>query len=64
MRGFTSVVEFLAAHGADLEAQDADGKTPLDLAMGRYTETFLRGAAEPHAETVALLERLLAQANN
>lgn len=61
VRGFTYVVEFLAAHGADLEAKDADGKTPLDLAMGRYTEVFLRQAAEPHVETVELLERLIAE---
>jgi uncharacterized protein len=60
-RGFTYAVEFLAAHGADLEAKDANGKTPLDLASGNYSEDFLRQAAEPHVETVKLIESLLAQ---
>jgi ankyrin repeat protein len=59
MRGFTFIVEFLAAHGAELEVEDADGKTALDLASGEYTEYFLRQKAQPHAETVALLEGLL-----
>ncbi len=60
-RGFTYIVEFLAAHGADLEAKDSNGRTPLDLASGNYSEDFLRQAAEPHVETVKLIESLLAQ---
>jgi ankyrin repeat protein len=59
-RGFTSIVEFLARRGADLEAKDANGRTPLDLAKGNYAEDFLRQAPEPHAETAALIEQLLA----
>jgi hypothetical protein len=54
-------VESLANHGADLTAKDAYGKTPLDLASGNYSEDFLRQAAEPHEETVKLLESLLAR---
>jgi uncharacterized protein len=60
MKGFNAIVEFLVENGADLHAKDANGRTPLDLAMGRYSENFLRQAAEPHAETVELIERLLA----
>jgi ankyrin repeat protein len=60
LKGFNSVVEFLVKNGADLHAVDANGRTPLDLAMGRYEEDFLRQAAEPHVETVALIESLLA----
>jgi ankyrin repeat protein len=60
MKGFDSIVEFLVANGADLQAKDGNGRTPLDLAMGRYDENFLRQAAEPHVETVALLEKLIA----
>jgi ankyrin repeat protein len=61
MHGLNSVIEFLAAHSADLEARDADGRTPIDLAMGNYQENFLRQAAEPLPETVALLEKLIAE---
>ena len=60
LRGFTFIVEFLAANGAELEAKDAAGRTPLDLAMGRYSEDFLRQAAEPHVETAKVLEALIA----
>jgi ankyrin repeat protein len=60
MKGFNTIVEFLAANGADLNAKDANGRTPLDLAMGRYEENFLRQAAEPHVETVELIQKLLA----
>jgi ankyrin repeat protein len=61
MRGLTPVVEFLASHGAALTAKDADGKTPLDLANGSYNENFRTQPAEPHVETVALLERLMTE---
>jgi ankyrin repeat protein len=61
MKGFNPIVEFLASHGADLYAKDANGRTPLDLARGDYNEAFLRQAAEPHLETVALLEKLMAE---
>ena len=60
MKGFNSIVSFLVAHGADLYAKDANDRTPLDLAMGDYNEPFLRQAAEPHQETVALLKTLMA----
>ncbi|HEY8520023.1 MAG TPA: ankyrin repeat domain-containing protein [Gammaproteobacteria bacterium] len=60
MKGFTRIVEFLVANGADLYAKDANGRLPIDLARGDYNEPFLRQAAEPHPETVALLERLMA----
>ena len=33
-RGFTPFVKFLAEHGADLQAKDANGRTALDLARG------------------------------
>jgi ankyrin repeat protein len=60
MKGFNFIVEFLAANGAELEVKDANGTTPIDLAMGRYNEDFLRQAAEPHTETAKLLESLIA----
>lgn len=61
LKGFDPLVEFLVANGADLYAKDANGRTALDLAMGRYEENFLRQAAEPHVTTVALLEKLMTE---
>ncbi len=60
MKGFTPIVKFLAENGADLYAKDANGATALDLAEGNYNEPFLRQAAEPHAETAAVLKELMA----
>jgi ankyrin repeat protein len=58
--GFTPFVEFLAAHGADLQAKDADGRTPLDLARGVGGGGGRGPAPEPFPETVALLQSLMA----
>ena len=55
-RGFDAFVEFLAANGADLQAKDADGRTPLDLARGVGGGGRGGPAAEPFPKTVALLE--------
>jgi ankyrin repeat protein len=57
-RGFNSFIEFLVANGADLQAKDANGRTPLDLAKG--VGGAGRGAAESFPKTVALLESLMA----
>jgi ankyrin repeat protein len=57
-RGFTPFVKFLAEHGADLEAQDANGRTALDLAKG--TGARGRGQADAFPETAALLQSLMA----
>jgi ankyrin repeat protein len=56
--GFTPFVKFLAEHGADLQAKDANGRTALDLARG--TGAAGRGQAESFPETVTLLESLIA----
>jgi ankyrin repeat protein len=50
-RGLTYVVEFLAAHGADLNAADANGRTALQLALA---------GQEPQVETAEALEKLIA----
>jgi ankyrin repeat protein len=60
LKGWNPIVAFLAANGADLYAKDANGRTALDLANGHYEENFLRQAPEPHVETAALLEKLMA----
>ncbi|MBI2149564.1 MAG: ankyrin repeat domain-containing protein [Acidobacteria bacterium] len=59
-RGFNAFVEFLAANGADLQAKDANGRTPLDLARGVGVAGVRGAAAEPFPKTAALLESLMA----
>jgi ankyrin repeat protein len=60
-RGFTAFVTFLAANGADLQAKDANGRTPLDLAKGIGVPGVRQAAGEPFPETAALIESLLAK---
>jgi ankyrin repeat protein len=55
-RGFDKFIEFLVAHGADLTARDANGRTPLDAARGAGGA---RGGADAFPKTVALLESLM-----
>jgi uncharacterized protein len=54
--GFDKFIEFLVAHGADLNVKDAQGRTPLDAARGAGG---LRGGADSFPKTVALLESLM-----
>jgi ankyrin repeat protein len=59
--GYTEVVAVLAARGADLRAQDADGVTPLDAANGKLRGRG-RGPAVVNHATAEVVERLLAAA--
>ena len=54
--GFDPFIEFLVAHGADLTAKDATGRTPLEVARGAGGN---RGGADAFPKTVALLESLM-----
>jgi uncharacterized protein len=54
--GFDKFIELLVAHGADLTAKDANGRTPLDVARGAGG---VRGGADAFPKTVALLESLM-----
>jgi ankyrin repeat protein len=53
-RGADTIVQFLAAHGAKLDAKTKRGFTPLDVAIGK--DAF--GLPVPHGSTVALLRSL------
>ncbi|HEX5229715.1 MAG TPA: ankyrin repeat domain-containing protein [Bryobacteraceae bacterium] len=54
--GFDDFIKFLVAHGADLAAKDAAGRTPLDAARGAGGN---RGGPDAFPKTVALLESLM-----
>lgn len=56
--GYTDVVNYLAAHGADVAAVDADGVSVVDAALGGLRRG--RGAPEKHEDTAARLRELLA----
>jgi ankyrin repeat protein len=58
LRGWMKLAEVLKQAGADLDAVDADGKTPLDYAMGRYRLGFLENAPEPQLKVAAALRAL------
>jgi ankyrin repeat protein len=57
-RGYTPVVKLLAERGADLTLKDAIGRTALDLAKGVGVRGVKSAVADPHPDTVALLQGL------
>jgi ankyrin repeat protein len=59
-RGYTPMVKLLAERGADLRLKDAIGRTALDLAKGVGVRGVKSATADPHPDTVALLESLIA----
>ena len=60
-RGADRVVQFLADHGAGLEAKTKRGRTPLDEAIGQANESDAAAVRRPERKTTqALLTRLIA----
>jgi ankyrin repeat protein len=55
------VVEYLATHGADLDAKDKQGRTALDVAMGVGVRPRISGEPAARESTAALLRRLAAR---
>ncbi len=53
--GWNATVKRLVADGAQLEAEEAGGLTPLDYAAGRYARAFLEPEPKQYPETMALL---------
>jgi ankyrin repeat protein len=55
-RGYTPMVKLLVERGADVTLKDAIGRTALDLAKGVGVRGVKSAVADPHPDTVALLE--------
>jgi len=61
--GWNDVVRFLVEHGADLQAKDNRGMTPVDSAMGKAGGNSRGGQRiDVHEDTAALLRQLMAAA--
>ena len=61
--GWNDVVRFLVDHGADLQAKDSRGMTPVDSAMGKAGGNSRGGQRiDVHEDTAALLQQLIAGA--
>jgi len=58
-----SVVDVLARSGADLEAKDRQGRTPMDMANGKGGPGRAGQAAAPRRSTIELLQKLGARTN-
>jgi ankyrin repeat protein len=58
LHGWMKLAQVLKDAGADLDPVDADGKTPLDYAMGRYRLGFLENQPEPQLKVAAALRAL------
>src|SRR5690606_39175225 len=55
-RGSDDIIRLLVEHGARLDIQDKEGRTPLDWAKGVFLATH---PAEPKPSSIALLTKLL-----
>jgi ankyrin repeat protein len=57
--GWNTLIETLAAKGADLHAKDARGRTAADLAQGSAQTSGRAASGQARPETEALLRRLM-----
>lgn len=64
LRGWHSTLQLLASLGANLDARDVDGLTPLDLALGRGRVGFLQTKPPVRTDTATVLRSLGATAEN
>lgn len=53
------IVKYLAEHGANLMAQDKQGRTALDVAMGKGVRARIGGESTVRESTAALLRQLM-----
>ncbi len=60
--GWMKVAQFLIANGIKQEVQDSQGRTPLDMAMGRYPPGYNAPPTEPKLDMAQLLQESCMQA--
>jgi uncharacterized protein len=63
LKGYDHVVQYLADHGANLNAKDRQGKTPLEEALGQGSGAggFDGSRKDVHESTAELLKKLMAK---
>lgn len=59
--GWTDVVRYLVERGARIDIRDAQGRTPLDAALGLGGGRGRGDNTDPHEDTAALLRELCAE---
>jgi len=62
--GWNKISQYLIDNGIAQEVRDNAGRTPFDLAMGRYSAGFLQPPPEPLLETAKLLQEACMQEDN
>jgi uncharacterized protein len=63
-KGWNQIVKFLIDNGAIQQVVDSSGRTPYDLAMGRFPAAYLGARPEPIEETGTLLKEECAKVDN
>jgi uncharacterized protein len=58
LHGWTKLAAVLREAGANLDALDADGLSPIDYALGRYRLGFLENQPVPNEQMAAALRKL------
>jgi uncharacterized protein len=62
--GWNKIVQTLIDNGIAQEVKDDAGRTPFDLAMGRYSAGFLQPPPEPLLDTAEILQNACMQSDN
>ncbi len=62
--GWNKISQYLIDNGIAQEVRDSAGRTPFDLAMGRYSAGFLQPPPEPLLETAKLLQEACMKEDN
>ena len=62
--GWSKITKFLIEKGIRQQVKDSAGRTPFDLAMGRYPATFLQPPPQPIVETAKMLQEECQKTDN